>query len=188
MDWWLLLIPVSSAFSCWLVLKLFFFFLFRRVLPEKQSLFAAKVGKAAAGIFFSDEMIENKITDPKNLQKIMPVVEEHIDDFLRNKLKKQMPVVGMFIGDKTIHSMKTVFMTELESLFPQVMKNFASNLKDDLNIEGLVTEKIRSVSITALKEAFYKNLSGDLRILSIYSASVGFLVGSITAAIIFFIK
>src|SRR5258708_32464962 len=142
MVWWLILIPVSSAFSCWLVIRLFFFVLFHQVLPKNQFLLAAKIGKAVTENFFSGEMVEKKIADPKNLQKIMPVVEEHIDDFLRNKLKKQMPVVGMFIGDKTIDSMKTVFMNELENLFPQVMKNFASNLKDDLAIEGLVTEKI----------------------------------------------
>src|SRR5512138_4044859 len=110
MAWWLLLIPISSALSCWLVIRLFLYLLFRRVIPRKQSSIAASVGKAVADNFFSGEMIEQKITDPKNLQKIMPVVEEHIDDFLRNKLKKQMPVVGMFIGDKTINSLKEVFV------------------------------------------------------------------------------
>jgi uncharacterized membrane protein YheB (UPF0754 family) len=188
MDWWLLLIPVSSAFSCWLVIRLFFFFLFRRVLPKKRSLLAAKIGKAAAENFFSEEIMEEKIADPKNLQKIMPVVEEHIDDFLRNKLKKQMPVVGMFIGDKTINSMKAVFMSELENLFPQVMKNFASNLKDDLGIEKLVAEKINSVPAPVLEKAFYNNLSGEIRLLSISCASIGFLIGCITAVIILFIN
>lgn len=188
MTWWLILIPASTAFSCWLTIKLFFFFLFQRVLPQKQPGIANKIGKAAAENFFSDKMMEEKITDPKNLQKIMPVVEEHIDDFLRNKLKKQLPVVGMFIGDKTINSLKTVFITELENLFPQVMKSFASNLKDDLNVEKLVAKKINSVSIASLKDAFYKNLSGEIRLLSIISASLGFLIGSITAVIILLIK
>ena len=188
MNWWLILIPVSSAFSCWLVIKLFFFFLFQRVLPRKQPEIANKIGKAAAENFFSDKMLEDKVTDPGNLQRIMPVVEEHIDDFLRNKLKKQLPIVGMFIGDKTINSLKTVFMSELENLFPQVMKSFASNLKDDLNVEKLVAEKINSLSIASLKEGFYTNLSGEIRLLYVYSASFGFLTGTITAVIILFIK
>jgi uncharacterized membrane protein YheB (UPF0754 family) len=188
MTWWLILIPVASAFSCWLTIKLFFFFLFHRLLPQKQPIIANKIGKAVVENFFSDKMIEEKITDPKNLQKIMPVVEEHIDDFLRNKLKKQLPIVGMFIGDKTISSLKSVFMGELENLFPQVMKSFASNLKDDLNIEKLVVEKINAVSIASLKTAFYENLSGENRVLSISSASIGFLIGSMTAVIILFVK
>lgn len=188
MNWWLILIPVSCGFSSWLVIRLFFFILFRRVIPQKKSSIAVTIGKAAAENFFSEKMIEEKITDPKNLQKIMPVVEEHIDDFLRNKLKKQMPIVGMFIGDKTIDSLKKVFIGELENLFPQVMKNFASNLKEDINIGGLIVDKINSIPSSSIEQAVYSNLSAEIRLLSISSAATGFVIGLITALIIFFIK
>src|SRR6185369_8217950 len=134
MHWWLLLIPLSCAFSCWLVVTLFFSILFRPhepktyagvriqgLLPAKQTPLAQKIGKLVAEQLFSMDVIKQKITDPANLQKIMPAIEEHIDDFLRNKLKKEMPVISMFIGDKTVSSLKKVFMAELEILFPQIM-------------------------------------------------------------------
>jgi uncharacterized membrane protein YheB (UPF0754 family) len=102
MGWWLFLIPVFSAFSCWLIIKVFFTILFhpyRRksilglqlqgILPAKQVAIASKTGKLVAEQFFSVKEIEEKVTDPANLQKIMPAIEEQIDDFLRNKLKKR---------------------------------------------------------------------------------------------------
>jgi hypothetical protein len=49
--------------------------------------------------------------------------------FLRIKLKDEMPMLSMFIGDKTITSLKKFFMQEIEILFPQVMKQFAANLE-----------------------------------------------------------
>jgi len=201
MDWRLFLIPISSAFSCWLIIKLFFVILFRPyksksiagfkiqgILPAKQSAFAAKTGKLVAEQFFSMKAIEEKITDPANLQKILPSIEEHIDDFLRNKLKKEMPFIGMFIGDKTINSLKKVFITELETLFPKIMSSYVSNLANDLNIEQLVVQKITSVSVHEIETMFRKNLSKELRLAALISTLIGTFTGLIVMLIIFYIK
>jgi len=119
MAWQLFLIPIRTAFSCWLVIKIFFTILFRPhqprsilgfqvqgILAKKQSTIATRAGKIVAEQFLSLKTIEEKISDPSTLQKIMPLIEEHIDDFLRNKLKKEMPFIGMFVGDKTVSSLK----------------------------------------------------------------------------------
>jgi len=65
----------------------------------------------------------------------MPLVETHVDDFLRIKLPEAMPMISMFVGEKTILQMKTVFINELQLLFPQIMEKYASQLKKDLNPE-----------------------------------------------------
>jgi uncharacterized membrane protein YheB (UPF0754 family) len=200
MPWWLFLIPVVSAFSCGLVIKLLFVMLFRPktpksflglriqgVFPSKQLVIASQIGGLAAKEF-SVKMLEEKIIDPSNLQKVMPVIEEHIDDFLRNKLKKEMPVVGMFVGDKTINSMKKVFMAELESLFPKIMGNFVSNMANDLNVEQMIAQKINAITTTQVEAAFYQNFSKELRRISAMGACIGFLMGIITMMIIYYIK
>src|SRR6266540_872423 len=174
MAWWLFLIPLFSAFSSWIVIRLFFTILFHPyqpksflgikihgILPAKQSAIAVKTGKLVAEQFFSIHLIEEKITDPANLQKIMPAIEEHIDDFLRNKLKKQMPFIGVFIGNKTIDSLKKVFINELEILFPKIMSDYAANLANDLNIQTLVSQKIEAISINAIERALRQNFSKE---------------------------
>jgi uncharacterized membrane protein YheB (UPF0754 family) len=201
MTWWLFLIPLFSALSSWLVIKLFFTILFhplhpksiigiriQGILPAKQSAIAANTGKLVAEQFFSMDLIEQKITNPANLQKIMPAIEEHIDDFLRHKLKKQMPVIGVFIGDKTITSLKKVFVNELETLFPKIMSDYASNLADELNIEQLVSQKIADVSINEVKTIFHQNFSKELRLAELASAIIGLFIGLITTLIILFLK
>ena len=201
MAWQLFLIPIASAFSCWLVIKLFLILLFRPykqtsilgfrvqgILPKEQSAIAAQAGKIVAEQFFSIKSIEEKISDPSVLQKIMPVIEEHIDDFLRNKLKKEMPFVGMFVGDKTIGSMKKVFMTELETLFPDIMKSYASNLVSDLNIENLVSQKIANASIRELEISVKRKFSKELWTIELTSASIGFIIGLLTMVVIVYLK
>ena len=197
MAWKLFLIPIASAFSCWLVIKFAFTILFRPhqprsflglhiqgILPKRQTVIAAQVGKIASEQFFSIKIIEEKISDPAVLQKIMPVIEEHIDDFLRNKLKKEMPVVGMLIGEKMIGSLKKVFMTELETLFPNIMRSYASNLIADLNIEQLVGQKIAAVSIQETETSFKENFSKEMRLAELTSASIGLVIGLITMLVI----
>jgi len=201
MAWQLFLIPIASAFSCWLVIKLFLVLLFRPykptsilgfrvqgILPKEQSAIAAQAGKVVTEQFFSIQSIEEKISDPSVLQKIMPIIEEHIDDFLRNKLKKEMPFIGMFVGDKTIGSMKKVFMTELETLFPNIMKSYASNLIADLNIEKLVSQRILDASIRELETSLKKKFSKELRTMELTSASIGFIIGLLTMVVIVYLK
>src|ERR1700730_5329570 len=132
MNYWLLSIPVISAIIGWAITRLAITFLFRPyypikifgftlqgIIPKRQQQLAEKIGEQASSAFYSFVDIEQKISDPDNLREIMPVIEKHVDDFLRNKLTKEMPFLSMFIGDKTIGTMKKVFMQEIETLFPE---------------------------------------------------------------------
>lgn len=201
MTWWLPVIPLATAFSSWLAIKLLITFLFhpqqprsifgfkiQGILPSKKTFIASEIGRFAAKHFISTGVIEAKINDPSNLQKIMPVIEEHIDDFLRNKLKKEMPVVGMFVGDKTIGSLKKVFITELETLFPKIIGGFVSNIVNDLNIEQFVVQKIRDISLSGVEIAFQNDLSKELRLIKLISGLIGLFIGLITMVIIYIVK
>ena len=93
----------------------------------------------------------------------MPVIENHVDDFLRSKLKDKIPVLSMFIGEKTITSLKEVFMQEIETIFPEVMKQFAGNLKNELDLEEIVIKKVAGFSSDKLEEILHFHHSILLR-------------------------
>ena len=131
-----ILIPLISAFigwfTNWIAIKMLFHpkqprrilgITFHGIFPKRQKKFAEKLGKMISEEFLSFEDIEGKIASPKNLQKLMPTVEVHVDNFLRNKLSDELPFISLFIGDRTIRSLKNIFMQELETLFPQLMKS-----------------------------------------------------------------
>jgi uncharacterized membrane protein YheB (UPF0754 family) len=183
MNYWLLLIPVISAIigwlGSWVTGKIFLY----RIIPRRQQALAEKIGKAVSAEFsFTD--LEKKISDPDNVKKIMPLVEEHIDDFLRNKLKEKMPMISMFIGNKTIDSLKEVFLKEIEDLFPQVLKQFAGNLQTELNIEAMVTNKITTVRTVELEKMFFP----ALRYFQFAAALTGLAIGLINLAIFLITK
>jgi uncharacterized membrane protein YheB (UPF0754 family) len=196
MNYWLLIIPVISAFigwvTNWVAIKMLFHprepkrFLgitFHGIFPKRQQQFAEKLGKLVSAEFLSFSDIEQKISSPENLKKIMPMIETHIDDFLRHKLSNEMPILSMFIGDKTINSLKEVFMKELEVLFPQVMKQYAANLKTELDLEHIVIQKVSNLSSDKLEEILYQIMSKEFRFVEIIGAVIGFIIGVMQVAI-----
>ena len=174
MNYWLFILPIIAALIGWGIGKLATWFLVYRIWPKRQPAVAEGVSRFVVQEF-SSLNLEQKIADPSNLSKARPVIESHIDNFLRVKLKDQMPMISMFIGDKTIDSLKAIFLKELENLFPEVMKQFAGNMKNDLGIEKMVRVKITGIS----SEYVSKILSKELR----YIAAICALTGFITAFI-----
>ena len=200
MNYWLLIIPVISAFigwvTNWIAIKMLFHprepkkilgITFHGIFPKRQKQFAEKLGKLVSDEFLSFTDIEQKISDPQNLKKIMPMIETHVDDFLRNRLSDEMPVISMFIGDKTISKLKIAFMKEIEILFPQVMKQFAGNLKTELDLEHIVIKKVAGFSSDKLEEILYQIMSKEFRFVEIIGAVIGFIIGVVQVLITEFI-
>ncbi len=190
MNYWLWLIPVISAFigwiTNWIAIKMLFHprepqkilgVTFHGIFPKRQKQFAEKLGKIVSDEFLSFGDIEEKISSPENLKKIMPSIEAHIDEFLRVRLSVEMPVISMFIGDKTIIKMKAAFMKEIESLFPDVMKQFAGNLRTELDLEHIVIQKVSAFSSDKLEEILFQIMSKEFRFVEIIGAVIGFIIG-----------
>lgn len=190
MHYGLLLIPLISAFigwfTNWIAIKMLFHprepkkilgVTLHGIFPKRQKQFAEKLGKLVSDELLSFGDIEAKITHPENLKKIMPLVEGHIDEFLRVKLAQQMPMISMFIGDKTIAELKTVFTAELELLFPVIMKNYMGSLQQELDLEKIVIEKVAGFSSDKLEEILNSIMSKEFRFVEIIGGVLGFVIG-----------
>lgn len=195
-NYWLLSIPVISGFigwvTNWVAIKMLFHpkkqvrFLgikIQGIFPKRQEQFAIKLGKLVSEQLLSFDDIESKLTNPANVQKMMPQLETHLDHFLRVKLKETMPMISAFIGDKTIEKLKKVFVDELQELFPSLIKNYAASLKNDLDLEQIVTEKVKNFSSDQLEDILYQIMAKEFRFVEIIGGVLGFLIGLLQVAI-----
>lgn len=189
MQYWFLLIPFIGALVGWLIMGAVVKLLFRPyqprkllgftiqgILPKRQSQIAAQAGRLA-GEFFSINELEQRVNDPANLADVMPMIEAHIDDFLQNKISKEMPFLSMFIGNKTIGSLKKIFMQEIGDLLPKVVAQFAGNLKKNMNPEQLIVKKLTEIPTARIEEMFTGALSREYRNLRLVGALIGFIIG-----------
>ncbi len=189
MNGWFFLFPIIAACAGWifisLALKLLFHpvypkkilgFTLQGVIPKRQNELALMAGQLSASLLPVKE-IEEKITNPENVKKIMPQAEAHIDEFLRVKLVKSMPVVGMFVGDKTINNLKALFMAELEQLFPEIMKNYMGRLQEDFDVAQMVTEKLAAYPSAEIEKAAVEMLKAEFTKIKLTGALLGLLIG-----------
>lgn len=196
MNYWLLLIPVISAFIGWvtnlIAIKMLFHprlpvkilgITIQGIFPKRQEQFAVKLGKLVGEELLSFKDIEQKITDPGNIKAMIPLIENHIDRFLREKLSETMPMLSMFIGDKTIDKIKEVFLGELENLFPVIMKSYLGKLQTELDLEAIVTEKVKAFSSEKLEQILYQVMSKEFTFIEIIGAILGFMIGLLQVVI-----
>jgi uncharacterized membrane protein YheB (UPF0754 family) len=184
------LIPIISACIGWLIIGLAIKLLFRPkaskkilgirfqgIFPKNQPQIAAKLGALASTEFLLFEGITAKVTNAENIEKLMPIVETHIDHFLRVKLAEKMPVISMFIGEKTISELKGVFLEELKTLFPTLMESYISHLQKDVDLAQIITQKVSSISSDKLEDIFYIIMDKQLRFIKMMGAVLGFIIG-----------
>ncbi|MES2430923.1 MAG: DUF445 family protein [Bacteroidota bacterium] len=190
----ILLTAFTGWFTTWIAIKMLFHprkaakifgMTVQGILPKNQPQIAQKIGLVVNKEFLSFDAIEQKITNPENLEKLRPDIEAHIDHFLRNKLKDVFPMLSMFIGDKTINQLKEAFLMELESLFPVLMKNYMGKLQEDLNLEQLIRDKIADYPLENLEEVINRLSKKEFQLLGI---TTGLIVGIIQVLILMIIQ
>jgi len=191
MSWTDYIVPILfSAFTgwvtTWIAIKMLFHprkpisifgFKVQGIFPKNQQLIAQKLGQVVSKEFLSFAEIEAKVINPDNLEKLKPEIEAHIEIFLREKLVTLFPMLSMFIGDKTINQLKTAFLTELENLFPILMKNYMKKLESDLDLEKIVTEKVASFSSEKLEDILNQITKKEFQFLEVIGAVFGFIIG-----------
>jgi len=188
------LLPFVSAFTgwfvTWILVKILFQpretkkilgFTIQGIFPKRQRHIAEKLGKLVSAELFS---FPGRGADAANFQKLLPLMEEHIDAFLRVKLPEKMPMIGMFIGDKTINELKAIFIEELETLFPVVMERYLDGLQDSTELERMVTQKLSGVPSGKLEQVLKTVMGKELRQMGLIAAGIGFLIGVLEVLIL----
>ncbi|MBV9987799.1 MAG: DUF445 domain-containing protein [Chitinophagaceae bacterium] len=185
-----ILVPALSACIGWTLARMMTGLLFypanprkilgitlQGVVPKKQRQLSGQLAAWAAKEMISFPEFAERIADPANVQRIMPQVDEHIDRFLKIKLPEQMPVIGMFIGDKTVAELKALFIKEMEALFPVVMKGYMGKLEDQLDLEQIISAKLSGLSPDRLERALRPVMAGPRRVIGIAGAMLGLIIG-----------
>jgi uncharacterized membrane protein YheB (UPF0754 family) len=196
MNYIVLLIPVISGFigwiTNWVAIKMLFHprkpiriigIQVQGIFPKRQQQFAAKLGKLVSEELLSFDEIKSVIANPENLSHIMPYLDQAIDRFLKEKLSSAMPMISMFIGDKTMETIKTVLSKELEQMLPELIDQYVDQIRDRLDLEKIVTEKVSRFSSDKLEAILYQVMAKEFRFIEILGGVLGFLIGLLQVAL-----
>ncbi len=158
------------------------------IFPKNQAAIAQKLGQVVGKELLSFAEIEEKVTNPENLQKLRPDIEQHIDAFLRVKLIEIFPMLSMLIGEKTILQLKDAFLLELENLFPVLMKSYMGKLEQDLDLEKIVAEKVAGFSSEKLEDILHQITKREFKFLEFIGGFFGLIIGTVQVVVGMLIK
>ena len=193
----LLLSTFTGWVTTWIAVKMLFHprrpiklpgYTLQGIFPKNQRLIAEKLGQVVGKELLSFDEIEQKVTNPENLQKLKPEIEAHIDGFLNNRLKEVFPMLSMFIGEKTISQLKEAFLLELENLFPILMKTYMNKLQQDLDLEKIVTEKVAAFSSEKLENILLQITKREFKFLEFIGGFFGLLIGIVQVILAVFTR
>ncbi|MDE1192798.1 MAG: hypothetical protein PW786_11755 [Arachidicoccus sp.] len=181
------LFPIACAVACWLYIIIAAYFLQRSVSLKKI------IGNNIPYItdFISKTLANNKetvirtVTSEESIDKIMPEIDTYIQEFLTKKVPEQLPMIAMFLGEKTTHQIKEVFIKELRILFPKVISQFIGTAMDDQRLPDILTQKIAESTDSLSDVKISKALSPALLKAKIYAFVFGLLFGALFSLSLF---
>jgi uncharacterized membrane protein YheB (UPF0754 family) len=83
----------------------------------------------------------------------------------------------MFINGKTMENIKKGIVDEVETMFPIVISQMTANMKQDLDVEKIVTDKVSQFSSDKLEEILFSIMSKEFKFVEIIGGVLGFIIG-----------
>ncbi|MCF8451474.1 MAG: hypothetical protein K9G49_16500 [Taibaiella sp.] len=193
----LYLLPVATSFTAWLTARIIIYsalyplsptkifgFTLQGVLIKNQKQIAERIGE---GVMLELAQAGSKIelVNPDTIKSLQPLIEQHLDSFLRVKLKEKMPVIASFIGDNTILKLKGGMMEEIELLLPEIIVRYTQSVITNPAIKTTITEKIAAYPATRIEAQIAPTLKHAMARVPLLFAVGGLLVGLMLAAIVY---
>ena len=184
-----------TAIACWACISIILYGIFHPKFPVNflgikiQGLLYARQTKICEmlsanivqqALSKKDALVQSA-TSEENIEKLMPQIETHIQEFLTVKVPQQLPIIAAFLGEKTTHQIKEVFVKELRSLFPQVLAQYFSTVFDEKKLYKAVSAQITLSYETVMNTAFRENIRPIFFKLKLYALVIGFIIGGLAA-------
>jgi uncharacterized membrane protein YheB (UPF0754 family) len=178
----------TGWFTTWIAIKMLFHprnpvrfmgVTLQGVFPKRQALVADKIGHMVASELIHFDDIASRINDPEELKKLTPVIEQHLDDFLKVKLKEKLPVIAMFVTGSTLDKIKEGMLEEINILLPDLISRYTDSLSQKIDIRKMVTEKVAKFSSDKLEQILEAVMKKEFAFLEVIGGVLGFVIGLI---------
>ncbi len=168
---------VVATLSGALLHYLAWIWLLYRWLPARVTKLLPRAANVLAAQLPVEDLLE-KIADPRQATRLQPFVEQHIDRFLNQRLQEKMPMIAMFVGEKTLASLKAVLMDELHELLPQLIQQYGQQLSTQINIPLLLEQQVNKIPKEKILTACRHSVAPYQKYILIWGAVTGLVAGS----------
>ena len=185
---------ITGWLTNWVAVKMLFhpvkplnlgLFTVQGIFPKRQKAMAEKLGKIVATELFSIDDIVSKMKSADNTE-VLSFVESKLDDFINVKLSTSMPMLAMFLNDDLKNKIKTALLNEIGEVIPGIIDTYANKLKEEVNIEHIVYDKVINFSSDKMEEVLYSIMKKEFKFIEVLGGILGFFIGLIQLLLVIY--
>ncbi len=193
--WWLT--PVVTAGigwgTNWLAVKMLFrpkkawnlgICRLQGVVPKRKAALGRSISEIVSERLLSSHDLAHRCHDLNLKEDLQSFLNERMDLFLQ-ELKKEMPMVGLFMGGDLAAKVRSKMMTTILDAEPEIKQLLAERLEKGVNVAQLVEEKIAQFSIEELESLVCHIASKELRTIEVLGGLLGFIVGLVQVLVFY---
>ncbi|MCP4294763.1 MAG: DUF445 family protein [Proteobacteria bacterium] len=188
-NWRYVLIPLISAFigwlTNWIAVKMLFhpkkpinfgLFKIQGIFHRRQKDIAFKLGQTIEKKLFSHADIHHLISSPEFIQKLLPIIEKYLDDFVENRLRNMHPML-MMLPDAMMVVIKEKLLDEFSNFVPKVLEGAGEALESQINVKEIIREKIEQFDVSELEDILFSILKSEFKMIEYIGGVLGFVIG-----------
>jgi uncharacterized membrane protein YheB (UPF0754 family) len=146
---------------------------FQGLIPKRRSQIADKVGHVVAEQLFSMDELSQRLD--------MPVLQKEVDKLARD-------VVGRWCSEKMVllpgsvrhycsNYLSDTVAAELAAHFPRIARTLLSRMRDQVDVQQVVAEKINNLELGQVEELVLDVARRELKQIERLGAVLGFIIG-----------
>ncbi|MFH0924812.1 MAG: DUF445 family protein [bacterium] len=197
MSYKLIFIPFISALIGWFTNYLAVKMIFRPykpislgpikiqgLIPKRRDEIAVSIGKTVAGHLVSHNDMIKVIRESKIDKSFEVIIDNKLEEFINQRLFAFNPLIKTFVNPEMRNKIKEVIFIEIIDLLPELAEKLAADFERSINVEELVTERIKQFSLPKLEEIILNISSKELKAIEIYGGILGFIIGIFQVVVI----
>lgn len=154
------------------------------LIPKRREELAISIGKTVSSHLISHVDIANGLKDVPVDESFKQALDERMEEFMNRKILSLNPMISMFVTNDIKNKIKTAIISEMLLMLPELAEKFASGLEERLDMQVLVTDRIRSFELEKLEQIILEISSRELKAIEIYGGILGFMIGLIQVGLI----
>ena len=97
-----------------------------------------------------------------------------------------MPMLAMFLNDDLKSKIKTALLDEIGEVIPGIIDTYANKLKEEVNIEAIVYDKVINFSSDKMEEVLYSIMNKEFKFIEVLGGVLGFFIGMIQLLLVIY--
>jgi len=157
-------------------IKIFFFSL-QGIFPKRQQAFAEKLGQVVSTELLTAQEVTAHLKEKATSEAVLDHIAMRLEEGIASRLPRAFPMLAMFMSNENAEKLKRVLLEHISSLNEELIDKLSGELEEELDVQGIVEEKVAAFSSDKLEEILFAIMRREFKFIEVVGAVLGFFIG-----------